>query len=149
MTKNHVKSARFGHQVLMLKSRCCHGQLARFWSHKLESARNNILVLTEIKVSTWAVVVLTWITRVIFFVFLAKRGESEASAKRELGASAGAPGRQLGKYTKKLQVADESYWTVSPVQFTEQFRCESICCWFKSLYLIVLRLRKTFEDHVF
>ena len=93
-------------------------------------------------------------TGVIFSVFLANRGESEASAKRELGASAMAPRRQLrskrqlGKCKKKLHVADESYWTVSLVQFTEQFKCESICCWFKSPYLILLRLRKTFEDQI-
>ena len=81
---------------------------------------NNILVVTEIKVSTCAVVVITWITRLIFSVFVAKRGESKASTKCDLGASAGAPrrqlrpNRQLGKYTKKLQVADKSYSTVSP-----------------------------------
>ena len=81
---------------------------------------NNILVVTEIKVSTCAVVVLTWITRLIFCVFVAKRGESKARMKCHLGASAGAPRRQLrqkrqlGKYTKKLQVADKSYSTLSP-----------------------------------
>ena len=138
----------------MLESRCCYGQLAPFWSHKPESARNNILLVSDIKVSTWAVVVLTWITRAIFSVFMANRGESKASAKCELGASAMAPRRQLrskrqlGKCKKKLHVADESYWTVSLVQFTEQFKCESICCWFKSPYLILLRLRKTFEDQI-
>ena len=87
---------------------------------------NNILVVTEIKVSTCAVVVITWITRLIFSVFVAKRGESKASTKCDLGASAGAPRRQLrpkrelGKYTKKLQVADKSYSTVFPFNFANR-----------------------------
>ena len=114
MTKNHVKLARFGHQI-NVKIALLSGAIGSFFKAISWKARNKILVLTEIKVSTWAVVVLTWITRVIFCVFLAKRGESKASAKRELGASAGAPKRQLtpkgqlGKYTKKLQVAYDSY----------------------------------------
>ena len=49
---------------------------------------------------------------------------------------------------EELQREEESYWTVFPVKFTEQIQRESICCCFKSVYVIVLRLGKTSEAHV-
>ena len=94
MTKNNVKLAHFGHQV-NVKIVVVKGNWLLFetisWKACATTCANNILVLIEFKVSTWAVVVLTWIARVIFCVILAKRGESKGSAKRELGASARAP----------------------------------------------------------
>ena len=51
------------------------------------------------------------------------------------------------KINHKLQGAEESYWAVFPVNSPNNFSA-SICRRFNSLYVIVLRLGKTFEDHV-
>ena len=53
------------------------------------------------------------------------------------------------KNDRELQGTEESCLTVFPVKFTAQLSRESICCWFKSLYVIKLYILSCyfFEKH--